>query len=45
MGLPEKSDSAAGSDSDELSITREKRRGVLLIFILPEKSAGVAGSD
>jgi hypothetical protein len=45
MGLPEKSDGAAGSDSDAPSMTTEKTRGLLFIFILPEKSAGAAGSD
>ena len=34
MGLPEKSDGAAGSGSGEPSMTTEKRRGLLLIFIL-----------
>jgi hypothetical protein len=34
MGLIEKNDAAAGSGSDELSMTTEKRRGLLLIFIL-----------
>ncbi len=48
MGLPEKSAGAAGSGSGEPSMTTEKARRLLLIFIysmgLPEKSADAAGS-
>jgi hypothetical protein len=48
MELPEKSAGAAGSGSNGLSMTTEKRLGLLIIFILwstvPEKSAGAAGS-
>jgi hypothetical protein len=34
MGLPKKSNGAAGSGSNELNMTTEKMRGLLLIFIL-----------
>ena len=34
MGLPKKSDGAAGSGSGEPSMTTDNRRGILLIFIL-----------
>jgi hypothetical protein len=34
MGLPKKSDGAAGSGSNELNMTTEKRHGLLLIFSL-----------
>jgi hypothetical protein len=34
MGLPEKSDGVAGSGSNKLNMTTEKRCGLLLIFIL-----------
>jgi hypothetical protein len=34
MGIPVKRDGAAGSGSDELSMTTEKTRGLLLIFLL-----------
>jgi hypothetical protein len=34
MGPPEKSDGAAGSGSNELNMTTEKTRGLLLILSL-----------
>ncbi len=34
MGLPEKSDAAAGSGSGEPSMTTEKTRGLLLIVFI-----------
>ncbi len=34
MGVPETSDDVAGTGSNELSMTTEKTRGLLLIYIL-----------
>jgi hypothetical protein len=47
MGLPEKSDGEAGSGSNKLSLTTEKKAwcsSYLFSMGLPEKSDGAAGS-